>query len=121
MTRRSRGSGTQAKARLRKAEMAKRRNAAAEQLARERDEALKQLSAASEVLKIISSSPGELEPVFQTMLGNAIRICDAKFGILFRFDGNAFDLAAQVGTPPEYAEFLKRRGPFQSAPGPTPR
>jgi GAF domain-containing protein len=80
-------------------------------------ESLAQQTATSEVLEIISSSPGELEPVFQTMLGNAIRICDAKFGILFRFDGNAFDLAAQVGTPPEYAEFLKRRGPFQSARG----
>src|SRR6478752_4092399 len=53
------------------------------QLARERDQALEQLLAASEVLKVISSSPGELEPVFQTMLENATRICEAKFGFLW--------------------------------------
>ncbi len=69
------------------------------------------------MLRVISSSPSELEPVFQTMLGNAVRICDAKFGILFRFDGSAFDLAAQVGTTLEYAEFLRRRGPFQPPQG----
>src|SRR6516162_1997550 len=76
-------------------------------------DSLQQQTATSEVLRVISSSPGDLGPVFQTMLGNAVRICDAKFGILFRFDGSAFNLAAQVGTPPEYAEFLKRRVTFQ--------
>jgi hypothetical protein len=60
----------------------------------------------------MSSSPGELEPVFQAMLENAVRICDAKFGTLFRFDGSAFHLAAQVNTPAALAEFQKERGPF---------
>jgi signal transduction histidine kinase/putative methionine-R-sulfoxide reductase with GAF domain len=76
-------------------------------------EALEQQTATSEVLGVISSSPGELEPVFRAMLENAIRVCDAKFGTLFRYDGEALHLAAGVGTPPAYAEFQRRRGPFR--------
>src|SRR5215470_13621041 len=56
------------------------------QLIRERDEALEREKAAAEVLRIISSSPGELEPVFQTMLENATRICEAVFGNLYLCD-----------------------------------
>jgi GAF domain-containing protein len=80
-------------------------------------ESLQQQTATSDVLRVISSSPGELEPVFQAMLENATRICEAKFGTLFRFDGKEFHLAAQVGTPPELAEYQRRRGPFQPPPG----
>jgi GAF domain-containing protein len=79
-------------------------------------ESLEQQTATSEVLRTISSSPGELEPVFQAMLDNAVRICDAKFGSLFRFDGNMFRVAAQVGTPLALAEFQRRRGSFQPGP-----
>jgi GAF domain-containing protein len=79
-------------------------------------ESLQQQTATSEVLSVISSSPGELEPVFQTMLENATRICEAKFGVLYRFDGDTFHFAAEVGTPPELAEFVRRRGPFQPTP-----
>jgi two-component system NtrC family sensor kinase len=86
-------------------------------LTRELREALEQQTATSEVLCVISSSGGELGPVFQAMLENATRICEAKFGLLFRFDGSAFHLAASVGTPPELSEFLKRRGPFQPLAG----
>jgi two-component system, NtrC family, sensor kinase len=80
-------------------------------------ESLQQQTATADVLKVISSSPGQLEPVFQAMLENATRICDAKFGHLFRFDGKALQSAAEVGTPPELSEFFRRRGPFQPTPG----
>jgi GAF domain-containing protein len=80
-------------------------------------ESLEQQTATSAVLSVISSSPGDLEPVFEAMLENAIRICEAKFGTLFRFEGEKFHLAAQFGTTAEFAEFQKRRGWFQPTPG----
>jgi two-component system, NtrC family, sensor kinase len=80
-------------------------------------ESLEQQTATSEVLRVISSSPGELEPVFQAMLENATRICEARFGNLFRFDGKNFHPAAQFNTPPALLEAQTRRGPFQPAPG----
>jgi two-component system, NtrC family, sensor kinase len=85
-------------------------------LTRERDAALEQQSATSEVLHIISMSRGELEPVFQIMLERAVRICEAEFGALYRFDSNALHLAAQVGASKELAEFRASRGPFQPTP-----
>ena len=75
-------------------------------------ESLQQQTATSEVLQVISSSPGELDPVFQAMLANAVRICEAKFGVLFRYDGGAFHAAASLGVPPAYAEDLRQRGSF---------
>jgi two-component system, NtrC family, sensor kinase len=80
-------------------------------------ESLEQQTATSEVLKVISSSPGELEPVFKAMLENAVRVCDAKFGTLFRYDGELLHLAAGTGTPPAFAEFQRRRGPFRTEAG----
>src|SRR6516164_2997768 len=58
-------------------------------LTRERDEALRQQTAASEVLRVILSSPGDLESVFRSILVNANRICEAHFGTIFRYDGKA--------------------------------
>jgi signal transduction histidine kinase len=80
-------------------------------------ESLEQQTATSEVLRVISSSPGELEPVFRTMLQNAIRVCDAKFGILFRYDGQLSCPVAWVDTPPALVELQRRRGPFRPEPG----
>ena len=80
--------------------------------ARELDEAREERAAIAEVLRVISSSSGELEVVFEALLRNATRLCEAKFGDIFRFDGKAFRFAARVDSPPELAEFQKRRGPF---------
>ncbi|MGA7211892.1 MAG: GAF domain-containing protein, partial [Pseudolabrys sp.] len=78
--------------------------------ARTRDlsESLGQQTATSEVLSVISSSPGELEPVFQAMLENAIKICEANFGNLFTYSDNSFRVVAQHNAPPAYREFWER-------------
>ena len=76
-------------------------------------EALEQQTATSEVLKVISSSPGDLDPVFQTMLANAVRICDAKFGVMFRYNNEMFNPAAMFDMPPALVEFFQQRGSFQ--------
>jgi GAF domain-containing protein len=80
-------------------------------------ESLEQQTATSEVLSVISSSPGELEPVFQAILQNATRICEAKFGTLYLREDDVFRFVAEVGTPPELVEAQKRRGSFQPQPG----
>ena len=79
-------------------------------------EALEQQTATSEVLRVISSSPGELEPVFSTMLNNALRICGAEFGNLFLYGDGAFREVSNVNTPPAFEEFL-HRGPVRPSPG----
>jgi two-component system, NtrC family, sensor kinase len=73
---------------------------AEQQRTRELSESLEQQTATSEVLKVISSSPGDLEPVFAAMLENAVRICDAKFGNIYRWDGELLHLLAAYNTPP---------------------
>jgi GAF domain-containing protein len=80
-------------------------------------ESLEQQTATSEVLRVISSSPGNLAPVFEAVLESATRICEARFGTLFRFDGDRYHLAAQFGTPPDLVEFQRQRGPFRPPPG----
>jgi signal transduction histidine kinase len=79
---------------------------------RELNEGIARENATAEVLRVISRSPGELEPVFQAMLENATRICGAKFGILFRYEGGVFHPAAMANVPPAFADFLDRQGSF---------
>jgi GAF domain-containing protein len=74
---------------------------------RELTEALEQQTATSDVLGVISSSPGELEPVFQAMLGNAMRICQANFGIMFGYADGAFRALSWLGITSEFAEYLQ--------------
>src|SRR5215469_1403171 len=131
MRRRSRASSKLAKARSRKA-MPKRRNApivtrnrgasiagqeVVARLTHERDEALLRETANSEILRLISTSPGDLELVFRTILEHATTICNANFGTLFRFDGENFYPVAQFNTPIAYLEAQTRRGPFKPSRG----
>ena len=73
-------------------------------------ESLEQQTATSDVLKIISSSPGELTPVFDAMLANAARICEAKIGVLYLRDGDGFRRHAARDAPPAYVEARKQSG-----------
>ena len=76
-------------------------------LTRELAEAREQQTATSQVLQAISGSHGELEPVFQEMLTNAMRICDAKFGILYEFAEDQFRAISWMGVPPAYADYVR--------------
>src|SRR5215471_8197005 len=131
MRRRSRASSKPTKARSRTAVTSGRRDAptvrrrrsSAEaqetefaRLARKRDEALEQLSAATHVLTVIGSSPGDLEPVFQTMLENAVRICAARFGVLFLAEGDTYRVVAMHNVPESYREVRKREPTFRYSP-----
>jgi two-component system NtrC family sensor kinase len=133
MKRREKAGGKAAKARRRKTLTLKRRNAPkaerrrsslatgketnVEQLTRERDEALEQLAATSEVLQVISSSPGELQTVFDTMLAKAAELCEASYGTMWLREGDGFRAAALHGAlPPAYLE--QRRSGTLFRPGP---
>src|SRR6516162_1472691 len=125
MRRRSRASSKLTKARSRKAKTLKavRHNSSSAsgqetevaRFRRERDEALEQLfealeqqTATSEVLKVISSSQGELQPVFDAILENATKICEAKFGNLTLYDGKIFRRVALYNAPTAWAADLQR-------------
>ena len=71
-------------------------------------DALERQTATSEVLQVISRSPSDLEPVFASMLDNAVRICDAKFGSIYRWTGGALHLVATRNAPAGYAEARRR-------------
>ena len=79
-------------------------------------ESLEQQTATSEVLRVISSSHAELDPVFNTMLENAVRICDAKFGYLQLHENGAFRMVAMYNPPPAWAQAVAQRGPLRPGP-----
>ena len=120
--RKLRSTGTKARTRVvssreSQAALIKDLKARARDLEKKLNEALEQQTATSEVLGVISSSPGELEPVFQAMLEKAVGLCGAKFGTVFRFDGQRFHTAAGTDLPPKMAEFQRKRGAFQPEAG----
>jgi hypothetical protein len=104
--------------RRKNATAARRRRSSAADLQKQLDlrthelaEALEQQTATSEILRVISSSPGELEPVFQAMLANATRLCEADFGILYQYDGNVFQPVALQDAVPALGDYLRREPP----------
>jgi GAF domain-containing protein len=115
---RLRSTGTKAAARLSNGpnslvELKKQLDVRTRELAEARghlSEALEQQTATSDVLQVISSSPGELQPVFEAMLANATRICEATFGVMYLFEGNAFRAVALHG-PVAFVE-ARRRNPI---------
>ena len=81
---------------------------------RDLSEALEQQTATSEVLNVIAHSPVELQPVYQAILGNTTRLCEANIAALFLYDGEVLSTAASYGTTQEFAEHLKQSRPRPS-------
>jgi signal transduction histidine kinase len=86
-------------------------------LRQELNQAHERETAATEVLRVIGSSPGGLEPVFKHMLDSAVRLCEAKFGILYRYEYETFTAAALFGAPPQLTDALRKLGRFRAEPG----
>jgi signal transduction histidine kinase/CheY-like chemotaxis protein len=84
---------------------------------RQLDEAIEREHATAEVLRAIAGSSGELGPVFNAVLANAVQLCDAKFGNLYVREGDALRIAAMHGAPPEYVEQRRRNPLLRPRPG----
>src|SRR5262245_1140331 len=114
--RKLRSTGTKARARVTSGlnshiELKKQLEARTRELADAREhlsESLEQQTATSEVLRVISSSPGKLEPIFASILAVATRLCEANFGNVYLRDGESFLLAAAHNTPAALVEERKR-------------
>jgi signal transduction histidine kinase len=84
---------------------------------RELAEAREEQAALAEVLRVISNSASELKPVYNAILESAVSLCEAKFGVLYRYDGNLFHPEVLIGAPQALIEFHRKRGAFQTVPG----
>jgi GAF domain-containing protein len=119
--RKLRSTGTKARTRVAasgasQAALIRKLKARASDLEKKLSEALEQQTATAEVLRVISSSRGELEPVFQVILENATRICDAKLGVLFLSTGDGFHTAAMQNAPPALVEARRRESLLRPRP-----
>ena len=85
---------------------------------KELNESLEQQTATSEVLRVISASPGDLKPIFAVILENATRLCQANFGVLFLCEGDAYRAVAMHNAPSAYVE-ARQREPLVSMTGTT--
>jgi signal transduction histidine kinase/integral membrane sensor domain MASE1/CheY-like chemotaxis protein len=106
----------------RTAELADANRALRDEVSRRADterEALEQHTTTSEVLRVIASSPGDLQPVFLAIVENAVRLCEAKVGILFLHEDGIFTPTATLGLLPAFDELLRKRGPFRPGPNTT--
>ena len=132
MKRRSRAGGEPIKGRRGKTPVPKRRNAPkasgasneetkVARLAHELREAVEQQSATSEVLRVISSYPGDPQPIFQAVLKNAVRLCDAEFGNIYHWNGEILRLVATQNAPPAFGEARKLSAVRPSPKTPTGR
>src|SRR5215471_8525218 len=87
------------------------------QAERELADAREQQAATAEILRVISGSPAELASVFEAVLANAVRLCEAKFGNLYLSEGGALRLGASHNAPPAFVDARKRSGPLRPAAG----
>ena len=96
------------RAHIRRTSSGIRKVADVQQLIQERDAALDQQAATSEILEVISRSTGDLQPIFAAILQNAVRLCDASFGDIYSWERGALHLLASYNSPPAFAEERRR-------------
>ena len=82
-------------------------------LTRERDEAREQQMATAEILRVIRSSPNDVQPVFETIVRNAVSLCGGLFANVFRFDGELLHYVASHNVGPSYADMIRAKYPMR--------
>src|SRR5262245_13272049 len=84
-----------------------------DRLKREREEALEQLAATTEILRVIRASPTDAQPVFETIVRNAVSLCDGMFANVFRFDGELLHFVASHNVGPSYVDMMREKYPMR--------
>jgi two-component system, NtrC family, sensor kinase len=84
-----------------------------DRLNRERDEALEQLAATTEILRVIRASPTDAQPVFETIVRSAVALCGSLFANVFRFDGELLHWVASHNVVPSYVDMIREKYPMR--------